>query len=459
MRKALPVLFLAVIMTVTINFPDGLMVTLVCAFFSLPFGALIVNLSEGDSREKETLWTLFILALAVRAVFGSIAYYADFWTYFASDARAYNEFGKILADHYSGLINITKENDPLLYHRFFSFSGPGWGMYHLIAFLYLFTDQNPVAGNFFCASISSGAVPIVYMLAREIYSNRRVALISSLLVGFMPGFINWSSFMLKDGMIMFFLALSILLVIRLQKEFKLLYVVLLLVSLVGIISLRFYIFPMLAVAILASFIVGVRTDDTAVSVFRRVFALVVLGTALTYIGALRSVSEDLQKYATLERVNISRLDLARSAASGFQEEADVSTVEGAVAVLPAGFVNLMFAPFPWQVTSLRAALTQPEMLVWWLMIPFLIKGLSYSIKRKLRETLAILIFSLMLTISYSIFQGNIGTAYRQRTQIQVFLFIFVAVGWVVTREKRENEALVRRLREIQTMGMIRGREN
>ena len=48
----------------------------------------------------------------------------------------------------------------------------------------------------------------------------------------------------------------------------------------------------------------------------------------------------------------------------------------------------------------------------------------------------------MLTLSYSIFQGNVGTAYRQRAQIQVFLFIFVAVGVTLILERRENRKLV-----------------
>ncbi len=46
---------------------------------------------------------------------------------------------------------------------------------------------------------------------------------------------------------------------------------------------------------------------------------------------------------------------------------------------------------------------------------------------------------MMLTLAYSVFQGNVGMAYRQRTQIQVFLFMFVAVGITIIIEKRENK--------------------
>jgi hypothetical protein len=56
----------------------------------------------------------------------------------------------------------------------------------------------------------------------------------------------------------------------------------------------------------------------------------------------------------------------------------------------------------------------------------------------LRIASPILIFTVMLTLAYSVFQGNVGTAYRQRAQVLVFYFIFVAVGFVLMMEKRED---------------------
>jgi heme O synthase-like polyprenyltransferase len=57
----------------------------------------------------------------------------------------------------------------------------------------------------------------------------------------------------------------------------------------------------------------------------------------------------------------------------------------------------------------------------------------------------ILIFTVMLTVAYSVFQGNVGTAYRQRAQLLVFYFIFVAVGFVLMKEKREERKRLRML--------------
>jgi hypothetical protein len=99
---------------------------------------------------------------------------------------------------------------------------------------------------------------------------------------------------------------------------------------------------------------------------------------------------------------------------------------------------LLFAPFPWQLASLRQSITLPEMLAWWAAFPLLVMGIWFTVKYRLRQALPILLFTTMLTLAYSIFQGNVGTAYRQRSQILVFYFIFVAVGAVLVMERREN---------------------
>ncbi|MEQ1763831.1 MAG: hypothetical protein ABL984_11890, partial [Pyrinomonadaceae bacterium] len=75
-------------------------------------------------------------------------------------------------------------------------------------------------------------------------------------------------------------------------------------------------------------------------------------------------------------------------------------------------------------------------------IPLLVWGIWYTIRHRLRTAFPILLFSGMLTLAYSIFQSNVGTAYRQRTQIQVFFFMFIGVGWVLLKERRENKKLV-----------------
>jgi hypothetical protein len=88
--------------------------------------------------------------------------------------------------------------------------------------------------------------------------------------------------------------------------------------------------------------------------------------------------------------------------------------------------------------SLRQSITLPEMMLWWGSFPLLVLGGWFTLKYRLRQALPIILFTTMLTLAYSIFQGNVGTAYRQRSQLLVFYFIFVAVGFVLLRERREE---------------------
>ena len=106
--------------------------------------------------------------------------------------------------------------------------------------------------------------------------------------------------------------------------------------------------------------------------------------------------------------------------------------------IPVGMVYLLFAPFPWQLTNLRQSITLPEMIIWWLSFPLLVLGIWYSVKYRLRQISPILIFTTMLSLAYSVFQGNVGTAYRQRAQLLVFYFVFVAVGFVLLKERNER---------------------
>jgi hypothetical protein len=85
-------------------------------------------------------------------------------------------------------------------------------------------------------------------------------------------------------------------------------------------------------------------------------------------------------------------------------------------------------------------ITLPEMIIWWSSIPLLVVGLWFTLKHRLREVTPILIFTSLLTLCYSILQGNVGTAYRQRAQLLVFYFVFVAIGFVLMQEKREERA-------------------
>jgi hypothetical protein len=217
------------------------------------------------------------------------------------------------------------------------------------------------------------------------------------------------------------------------------YLLMMLCTLLGLLSLRFYIFYLVIAAIGGAFLVGMRAVTTQ-SLARQFAIIIAVGLSLTYIGVLRTASAQFETFGNLEAVQRTRSDLAQSAESGFAQDVDVSTTAGAITAIPLGLIYLLFAPFPWQLANLRQSITLPEMLIWWGCFPLLVLGLWFTLRYRLRQALPILLFTTMLTMAYSIFQGNVGTAYRQRSQILVFYFIFVAVGAVLLKERNEDRA-------------------
>jgi hypothetical protein len=354
--------------------------------------------------------------------------------FFGGDALTYDFFGNAQLLGWGG----DKYYQAIANQFVRSGESSGWGMVYLVAAVYGIIGRNMLAIQFMNAVFGAATAVIIFLCAHHVFNNLRVARIAGIAVAFYPSLVLWSSQGLKDGPIVFFLALSILATLKLGEKLSLTYVFVLFCSLLALISLRFYVFYMICIAIGGAFVVGMQSI-TATSFMRQFAAIILLGLALTYVGVTRSASVQFERYGNLEQVQRTRFDLARSAESGFGQDVDVSSTSGALSTIPMGILYLLFAPFPWEITSLRQSITLPEMVIWWASFPLLVLGLWFTIKYRLRMISPILIFTVMLTLAYSIFQGNVGTAYRQRAQLLVFYFIFVAVGFVLLKEKREEK--------------------
>ncbi|HMF55087.1 MAG TPA: glycosyltransferase family 39 protein [Pyrinomonadaceae bacterium] len=407
---------------------DGPMAILVCIALAVP-AAVVISRAKSD---RDFFLLIFLGGLLVRVLIGLMIYAFKLQEFFGGDANTYDLFGYALLKGWQGdqyYLNLT--------HMYRGENGSGWGMLYMVAAIYRVTGRNMLAVQFFNSVIGAATAPVISLCALQIFGNRRVAHISAFFAAFYPSLVLWSSQGLKDGPIVFLLGLSILVTLKLGEKMSVKYLVILVLALFALLSLRFYVFYMMAAAIGGAFIIGMR-PFTATGFVRQFVIILCMGLALTYLGVTRMASGQFQTYGNLEAVQRSRLDLAQTGQSGFGRDVDVSTTSGALSVIPIGLLYLLFAPFPWQLANLRQSITLPEMIVWWASFPLLVLGLWFTIRYRLRQSSPILIFTSMLTLAYSVFQGNVGTAYRQRAQLLVFYFIFVAVGFILLKEKHEE---------------------
>lgn len=380
------------------------------------------------------LLRLFVAAMLARIIVAIAIFCFHGQNFFGGDALTYDYYGLAQLQGWFG----DKYSQATAQEFVRSGEGSGWGMVYLVAAVYGLVGRNMLAVQLMNSVIGAATAVIIFLCAQQVFHNSRVARLAGIAVAFYPSLVLWSAQGLKDGPIVFLLALAILCTLKLGEKLAVRYIVVLACSLTALFALRFYVLYMICVAIGGAFVIGMQ-QVTATSFARQLAAIVLLGLALTYVGVTRSASLQYERFGNLERLQRSRLDLARSAESGFGRDVDVSTTSGALSTIPLGVLYLLFAPFPWQITSIRQSITLPEMVIWWASFPMLVLGLWFAIKYRLRMISPILIFTVMLTLAYSVFQGNVGTAYRQRAQLLVFYFIFVAVGFVLMKEKREEK--------------------
>ena len=399
----------------------------ICAVVSLPTLFILLRSHE----DRNFLLRLFVLAVLVRVILATFIFIAGYEAFFGGDATTYDIFGKSLLQSWHGDAYHSAR-----YAGFIKSGAGAWGMLYVVAGVYQVVGENRFAVQLINASVGASTAIVVYYVAQTLFSNIRVSRVAAVLVAFFPSLILWSSQALKDGLIILALALGILATLRLMEKITAGYVVVLTVCLLGLLSLRFYIFYMMVASVAGSFFLGMKTMN-AQSFMQRFAAIAVIGMVFTWFGVLRYAGMQFERYADLRVIQMSRTDQA-NAGSGFGKDVDVGTAEGALTASPIGLVYLLFAPFPWDMATLRQSITLPEMFIWWASFPLLVLGLWYALRHRLRQVSPIVIFTTMLTLAYSVFQGNVGTAYRQRSQLLVFYFIFVAVGAVLLKERAED---------------------
>jgi 4-amino-4-deoxy-L-arabinose transferase-like glycosyltransferase len=414
------------------SFLDGLLAILLAGFLNLIVVYRIrarTDPSEAGFLVRIYLWTIllrYVVAIVLNAFAGGSTFAAAFW----GDSGSYDAAGYQLALKWSG--------EPVT-SVYMSRAVSGYGWVYFVGSVYYFVGRNQLFVQFLNGLIGGLTVLVIYAIAARLF-DRAAARWAAVFMAFFPQVVFWSTGMYKDPPILLCIALAMYAVLRLREQLSLPMVALFVVAEVALVTLRFYIAYFVLFAALATFVFAQRHGVMRMFVTYGLLLGLLFG-ALN-IAVQRDTLERQTTYMTLERLQTTREDQAMWGQSGFGQEYDVSTPSGALSALPTGLVYLLFAPFPWAVSGLRQALAVPETLIWYALMPAFVRGLAFAVKRQLRTILPILVFAVSLTLAYALMQGNIGTAYRQRTQVTMFFFIFMGVGLAERRRQREARAAV-----------------
>ncbi len=253
------------------------------------------------------LLKLFVSGLLIRMLLGTAIFIFKAQEFFGGDAMTYDRFGMAQLRGWYG-----EKYYQTLVKTFVGEGQSAWGMINMVAVVYAAIGRNMLAIQFVNSVLGAATAIVIFLCAQQVFQNVRVARIAAIGVAFYPSLVLWSSQGLKDGPIVFCLAVAILATLKLGEKFEFKYVVILVGSLFALLSLRFYVFYMLSVAIAGAFVIGMQRL-TATNFVRQFVVIVCLGLSLTYLGVTRYASVQVDRFASLEQVQRSRLDAAMCA--------------------------------------------------------------------------------------------------------------------------------------------------
>jgi 4-amino-4-deoxy-L-arabinose transferase-like glycosyltransferase len=372
---------------------------------------------------KTYAWTV-LLRYGIAVVLNIFATDSTFALAFWGDSTAYDIGGYQLAQRWSG--------EPVT-STYLDMAVSGYGWVRFVAAVYFLVGRNQLMVQFINGLLGGVTVLVIYAITARLFDNV-AARWAALFMAFFPQVVFWSAGMYKDPATLLCIALCMYAVLRLRESLSIGMVLLFITAELSLISLRFYVAYFVAFAALATFLFVEGRN-----VFRLIATYAILVAALAgalNIAVARETLEQQASFLTLERLQTTRDDQATWGKSGFGREYDVSTPAGALSALPTGLIYLLFSPFPWAVSGFRQILVLPETLVWYALMPAFCGGVVYTARHRFRAVLPIIVFAVSLTGAYALMQGNVGTAYRQRTQVTMFFFIFMAVGIVEKRRQR-----------------------
>ena len=281
---------------------------------------------------------------------------------------------------------------------------------------------NALVGAFSCRYL--------FLLARDLY-GAAVARRAALLFEFFPSLVLWSTVNIRDVWVL----LLILYISYQSQQMSRGYSHLALARLLGAVYLlsqfRDYLFFVVALPPVVSLLLGRRQHFV-----RNVLLAGLASLALLVLVQQGAVRQRTTARMSLEAISEVRRDMA-TGGSAFHGQVDVSSPAKALVFLPVGVAYFLFSPFPWQITSTLKLFSVPEMLLFYGLTPAIVRGIAHIVRTRLRDNLQVLLLTSLLTVSYSLGEGNVGTLYRHRAQALGFLLCFAALGLELKRTRDE----------------------
>lgn len=369
---------------------------------------------QGDREEGRFLAGLMLLGIAVRlALFAGIHQSVGPYV-FAPDQWTYESRGMGLLRYWQGTGPFPSRIGGTLQ--------VGYPSINAVVFLVFgYAKSAPAVLNMFFSVWT--AIPVYHLVLDLVRKNRAVARIAAGLTVFFPSLMLWSVLNIREAPTILVLVSAVYFCVRLQSRPSFAGLAGAVTGLAILTVFREYLTLLLGVAVVAGIVMG-RSRSPGRSMVAGTFLLVMLAFAAQAFG----LGATLAGEPSLDQVQVLRQGFLFEANSAYGSSADISTPTGALLFLPIGLTYFLLAPFPWAISSTLQAVTLPETLVWYALLPLGVWGAWLAIRHDPRMFTIPLVSLIVVTFAYALVEANVGTAYRHRAQVLPLVFIFCAIG-------------------------------
>lgn len=370
--------------------------------------------------DSALLARLVLYGFLLRAFLAIILDWTGYSLRLAPDEETYSTNGWLMALYW---------RDELLMPPWWTTTSQPQGYFYINAVCFYVFGNTVIPIKLINAFIGAFAVRYLYYLTLHLFGPL-VARRAAILFEFLPSLILWSVLNIRDVWVVtliLYVSWKSLQVVQGYSHTALVTGI----AATGILTLfRDYLFYVIALPPLAALLIGRRGQ------VGRSFVLALIGGFLVlFLVHQVGVGDTAVERMSLEAISKVRQDMA-TGGSSFHENVDVSTPFKALMFLPIGVGYFLFSPFPWQITSPLKLLSVPEMLLIYGLVPAMVRGIRQTVRHHFRESLQILLLTTLLTTSYALGEGNVGTLYRHRAQAIGFYLVFAALGLELARDRR-----------------------
>src|SRR3989344_1937958 len=425
-----------------------------------------------NPKEIKIISMLFLVVFSLHILGVISIYYANFQPFSGGggDYTIYQQNAELVAQR------VGQGN--------FSLQGIDFGNYFpvIVGYIYAFTIPVMLVGQLFNAWLVALLIILIYLIVRQIGGTEKEGFLTGLIAGVYPSLAFYGSLLLKDVIVALLCMIGLLLTLKIVKNFSFFTFLGFFVILTTLIHFRFYVGYALMFGFIISWFLASNLNLKKRAVYG-VMMIFILGFAPQILGSGYYGFKNLKNYLTVEKITLYR-ELAfvpphqrpqpqvlpqpipqptpqpipqptpaptpkpapepqPKVEPQPESEASLSRGRSSSVVVKTGFENpitfvknssisfsnVFLGPFPWQLTKLSQLLVMTEVLAWYILMFFIVKGIMVFIKKKDMIILPLIIFSILVMGVLALFMSNFGIITRIRMPAFLALLCIFPFGF------------------------------